>query len=335
MNTTTPAIAFQGIPLNPLRRDGQTWFRLSQIEVALGYASKGNSLARIFNSRADEFSKTMTKVVKLATAGGRQAVRIFSLRGAHLLAMFSRTDAAKAFRVWVLNILDSEIERQRQAAAPARIAGDQLAALKEICQRRVMEKVNEIPDMMNRGRVIEPTFRNMTSALLRKFNVEAIEDLRADQFPVAREFMETVPTTWEIVDEEQVQPANYHYPIAAADPHDRDERFGDGMLSPKVLMDPRNRALEVELLDQLARDGHDVSGARIRVTAMREGLERYLRAQIRMDNWQQRLTALTSELEAYKREQGVGVLFGRPPNLNSPLERAAYEHQLAAMGVPA
>ena len=52
------------------------------------------------------------------------------------------------------------------------------------------------------------------------------------------------------------------YPIAAAEPHDRDERFGDGMLSPKVLMDPRNRALEVELLDQLARDGHDVSGAR-------------------------------------------------------------------------
>lgn len=335
MNATTTAVAFQGIPLTPLRREGQTWLRLPQIEAALGYAAKGTSLARIFNRHADEFTKSMTKVVKLATAGGKQSVRIFSLRGAHLLAMFARTDTAKAFRVWVLNILDAEIERQRQAAAPARIAGDQLAVLKEICQRRVMEKVNEIPDMMNRGKVIEPTLRNMTSALLRKFNVEAIEDLRADQFPVAREFMETVPTTWEIVDEEPVQPAKYHYPIAAADPHDRDERFGDGMLSPKVLMDPRNRALEVELLDQLARDGHDVSGARIRVTAMREGLERYLRAQKRMDNWQHRLTALVDELEAYKREQGVGVLFGRPPNLNSPLEREAYGHQIAAMGMPA
>lgn len=335
MNATTTAVAFQGIPLTPLRRDGQTWLRLPQIEAALGYVAKGTSLARIFNRHADEFTKSMTKVVKLATAGGKQSVRIFSLRGAHLLAMFARTDTAKAFRVWVLNILDAEIERQRQAAAPARIAGDQLAVLKEICQRRVMEKVNEIPDMMNRGKVIEPTFRNMTSALLRKFNVEAIEDLRADQFPVAREFMETVPTTWEIVGEEQAQPANYHYPIAAADPHDRDERFGSAMLSPQVLMDPRNRALEVELLDQLARDGHDVSGARIRVTAMREGLARYLRAQNRMDNWQQRVVAMANEFEAYKREQGVGVLFDRPLNLNSPLERAAYEHQIVAMGVPA
>lgn len=334
MNTTTPAIAFQGVPLNPLHRDGQTWFRLSQIEAALGYASKGNSLARIFNSRADEFSKTMTKVVKLATAGGRQAVRIFSLRGAHLLAMFSRTDAAKAFRVWVLNILDAEIERQRQSAAPARIGGDQLAALKEICQRRVMEKVNEIPDMMNRGKVIEPTFRNMTSALLRKFNVEAVEDLRADQFAVAREFMETVPATWEIVEEER-GPVKYHYPIAAVDPHDRDPLIGEGMLSPRVLMDPRNRALEVELLDQLARDGHDVSGARLRITAMREELMRYLRAQKRMENWQQRLTALTDELEAYKRECGLGVLFDRTPNPNSPLERDIYSAQIAALGVPA
>lgn len=328
-------LSFQGSLIKPVVRGRQIWLRISQIEDMLGYASKGAALMKLYNSHADEFTDSMTRLMKLSTPGGKQTLRVFSLRGAHLLAMFARTPIAKAFRVWVLNILDAEIERQRQAAAPARIAGDQLAVLKEICQRRVMEKVNEIPDMMNRGMVIEPTFRNMTSALLRKFNVEAIEDLRADQFPVAREFMETVPTTWEIVDEEQVQPANYHYPIAAADPHDRDERFGDGMLSPKVLMDPRNRALEVELLDQLARDGHDVSGARIRVTAMREGLARYLRAQTRMDNWQQRLTALVDELDAYKREQGLGVLFDRAPNPNSPLERDVYSAQLAALGVPA
>lgn len=335
MNTTMTPLVFQGEPLKPLSRAGQIWLRMSEIEQALGYAKKGSALAQIFKSHTDEFTATMTKVVKLATAGGKQSVRIFSLRGAHLLAMFARTDTAKAFRVWVLNILDAEIERQRQAAAPARIAGDQLAALKEICQRRVMEKVNEIPDMMNRGRVIEPTFRNMTSALLRKFNVEAIEDLRADQFPIAREFMETVATTWEIVDEEKVPPVKYHYPISAADLHDRDERFGDVMLSPKALMDPCNRALEVELMDQLARDGHDVSGARIRITAMREGLARYLRAQTRMDNWQQRLTALVDELEAYKREQGLGVLFDRVPNPHCPLERDVYSAQLAALGVPA
>lgn len=237
---------FQGTVVKPVVRDNEVWLRISQIEDMLGYATKGAALMKLFTSHADEFTASMTRLMKLSTPGGKQTLRVFSLRGAHLLAMFARTPVAKLFRKWVLDILDAEV------AKPAR------------------DRVK-----------------------------------------------------------------SYCYPISAADPHDRDERFGDGMLSPKVLMDPRNRALEVELLDQLARDGHDVSGARIRVTAMREGLERYLRAQIRMDNWQQRLTALTSELEAYKREQGVGVLFDRPPNLNSPLEREAYSHQLVAMGVKA
>ncbi|MGL5410310.1 MAG: P22AR C-terminal domain-containing protein, partial [Shewanella sp.] len=35
-------------------------------------------------------------------------VRIFSLRGAHLIAMFSRTALAKEFRRWVLDVLDRE-----------------------------------------------------------------------------------------------------------------------------------------------------------------------------------------------------------------------------------
>lgn len=333
MNTTMTPLVFQGESLKPLSRAGQIWLRMSEIERALGYAQKGSALAKIFLKHTDEFTVTMTKVVKLATAGGKQSVRIFSLRGAHLLAMFARTDTAKAFRAWVLNILDAEIERQRQAAASTRIAGDQLAVLKEICQRRVMEKVSEIPDIMNRGKVIEPTFRNMTLALLRKFNIVAIEDLRADQFALAREFMEAVPATWEVVDDESS--AKYHYPISAVGPHDRDPLIGEGMLSPRVLMDPSNRALEVELLDQLARDGHDVSGARLRITAMREELMRYLRAQKRMENWQQRLTALTDELEAYKRECGLGVLFDRTPNPNSALERDIYSAQIAALGVPA
>lgn len=40
--------------------------------------------------------------------------RIFSLRGAHLIAMFSRTALAKEFRRWVLDVLDKEIAAQPQ-----------------------------------------------------------------------------------------------------------------------------------------------------------------------------------------------------------------------------
>ncbi|MNQ82204.1 hypothetical protein D3C85_972510 [compost metagenome] len=49
----------------------------------------------------------MTETVKLTVSGNLQKeVRIFSLRGAHLLAMFARTEVAKEFRRWVLDVLD-------------------------------------------------------------------------------------------------------------------------------------------------------------------------------------------------------------------------------------
>lgn len=53
----------------------------------------------------------MTGVVNLTTPSGTQATRVFSLRGAHLIAMFSRTPVAKEFRRWVLDILDREVAK--------------------------------------------------------------------------------------------------------------------------------------------------------------------------------------------------------------------------------
>ena len=38
--------------------------------------------------------------------------RIFSLRGCHLVAMFARTPVAKAFRRWVLNVLEKYAAEQ-------------------------------------------------------------------------------------------------------------------------------------------------------------------------------------------------------------------------------
>lgn len=119
MNATSNVMMFQGVSIKPLHREGQTWLRMAEVEAALGYAAKGNPLARVFSRHADEFTASMTRVVKLGTAGGKQAVRIFSLRGAHLLAMFSRTEVAKAFRVWVLDILDGEVGRQTVVRTPA------------------------------------------------------------------------------------------------------------------------------------------------------------------------------------------------------------------------
>lgn len=89
-----------------IARDGELWARLPQIGAALGYANP-YKVQQLYERNADEFTDSMTAVIDLPSTGGVQKTRIFSLRGAHLLAMFARTETAKEFRRWVLDILDA------------------------------------------------------------------------------------------------------------------------------------------------------------------------------------------------------------------------------------
>lgn len=98
-------LVFQDVTFNVIDRSGEPWLRYHQIADAFGYTTP-RSLNVLYNRYKDEFTSLMTTVIELDTPGGRQPVRIFSLRGAHLLGMFARTDRAKEFRRWVLNILE-------------------------------------------------------------------------------------------------------------------------------------------------------------------------------------------------------------------------------------
>lgn len=100
-------MVFEGAEIELITRDGEVWARGTQIAHALGYRNASRAIRDIYQRNADEFTETMTAVVDLPTHGGMQKVRVFSLRGAHLLAMFARTPKAKAFRRWVLDILDT------------------------------------------------------------------------------------------------------------------------------------------------------------------------------------------------------------------------------------
>lgn len=102
-------LAFNGTSLSVTNYNHQIWLSSSELSAALQYADDG-AVTRIYNKHSDEFSVCMSTVVELTTSANlltRQ--RIFSLRGAHLIAMFARTPVAKEFRKWVLDILDKEI----------------------------------------------------------------------------------------------------------------------------------------------------------------------------------------------------------------------------------
>ncbi|OOR86737.1 alpha/beta hydrolase, partial [Moraxella caviae] len=107
-------LTFQNITLTPAKVDDQIWLTSAELARALGYAEV-DGVTKTYNRKADEFTDSMTALVdnpKMKNA----KIRIFSLRGCHLVAMFSRTTVAKEFRKWVLDILDKEVGIQTTAA---------------------------------------------------------------------------------------------------------------------------------------------------------------------------------------------------------------------------
>lgn len=113
----TTALTFNGITLSPISHQNNLWIRAVELAHALGYAQE-NSVSRIYRSNSDEFTPDMTQVIEIfdgADSALSTKARIFSLRGCHLVAMFARTPVAKAFRRWVLDVLD-KLDAEQHAA---------------------------------------------------------------------------------------------------------------------------------------------------------------------------------------------------------------------------
>ena len=111
-------LTFQNTTLSVINQHNQTYITASDLGSALEYAMPMQAVLKIYDRNADEFTTEMTALIEMPTAGGIQKVRIFSLRGAHLIAMFARTKVAKDFRKWVLDILDREVLQKTKAIQP-------------------------------------------------------------------------------------------------------------------------------------------------------------------------------------------------------------------------
>ena len=111
-------LTFQNTTLSVINQQNQTWLSAREIGTALGYRNPLGDIVKLFDRNADEFTAEMTALIEMPTAGGIQKVRIFSLRGAHLIAMFARTKVAKDFRKWVLDILDREVLQNANQIQP-------------------------------------------------------------------------------------------------------------------------------------------------------------------------------------------------------------------------
>lgn len=146
------ALTFNDITLTIISHQNSLWIRSVELARALGYSDE-SSVGRIYKRNEEEFTPEMTQVIEMNEAVNLTVpARIFSLRGCHLVAMFARTPVAKAFRRWVLDVLEKyAAEQTALSAAPgpdAALTPDQQCTLQAV----VKGKVESIPaDRRPRG----------------------------------------------------------------------------------------------------------------------------------------------------------------------------------------
>ena len=170
MNTNF-SLSFHNVDFDITDIHGQPWLRLPQIGVALGYANP-YKVQQVFDRNADEFTDSMTQVIELPTAGGKQQVRVFSLRGCHLLGMLARTKVAKEFRRWVLDVLEETLLNGKVSdGLPAKTTADDRTPLRQA-----------VAALVGRKGIDYSTAYGM---IHQRFNVGAIEDIPAEKLPEA------------------------------------------------------------------------------------------------------------------------------------------------------
>lgn len=177
------ALSFNDVSLVPVPVTNSpfTWLRSTEIARALGYSDE-RSVSRIYARNAEEFTENMTQVIEMSEGVNLTTpTRIFSLRGCHLLAMFSRTPVAKAFRKWVLDVLD-RLAEEEQAALPH---GDTLTATEQAqLQAIVQAKAGMVPADMQRK-----AFAEMWTRFNRHFRIARYAQLPPAKMGEAVEYL--------------------------------------------------------------------------------------------------------------------------------------------------
>lgn len=166
---TSLTLSFNEVKFNPVQHEQQIWLTASELSKALGY-KQTDAVSKVYNRNSDEFTANMTQVIENPHTPNL-GVRIFSLRGCHLVAMFARTSIAKSFRKWVLDILDKEV-------------GQPVAKTHKSEREPLTNAVNLLV-----AKTKHLNYSDAYKLVHQRFNVEHIEDIPYDAIPVAVEYV--------------------------------------------------------------------------------------------------------------------------------------------------
>ena len=185
------ALSFNDVNFTPVQQDNQAWITSRELGQALGY-SREDAVNKIFERNSDEFTGSMTRNVKLTLQGQAREVRVFSLRGCHLIAMLSRTAIAKQFRKWVLDVLDKHVgvpvaKTHKSERTPLHDAHAMLVAkTKHLNSSDAWKIINQ------------------------RFGTEHIEDIPYEAIPVAVEYVHHLIAIYSSAEKKQFSEGDLH-----------------------------------------------------------------------------------------------------------------------------
>lgn len=235
---TTLALTFNGVTLSPISHKNQTWLSACELSKALGY-SQSDAVTKIYNRNKDEFNNSMTTILSNAQigrhvefSGFHSESRLFSLRGCHLIAMFSKTAVAKLFRVWVLDILDKETSNPIQYGLkdkqpdPINEPLKLPFATKEQREPLVRAVRRLVSVASEKGKSI--SYENAHSIINLKMGVSSVEELTLEQIPQAMalvgDILERVVLEGEFIAKGEPEPQAKVEPEIPSDPFTNRER---------------------------------------------------------------------------------------------------------------
>ena len=178
----TNQLIFHSTAVQSVNHNNQIWITSTELAKLLQY-SRTDKVTQIYNRNSDEFTSKMTETLKMRLSGNLQkSVRIFSLRGAHLIAMFANTEIAKEVRKWLLDLADKEM------------GVSETISLEQ--QQAIQQAVNE--------RVYRTGERHQAiySRLHQQFKIPRYQDLPANKFEEAIKWLGGVHSRSGLSDED-------------------------------------------------------------------------------------------------------------------------------------
>lgn len=191
----TTALTFNDVILSPITYQNCLWIRAAELARALGY-SDTRKITHLYERNADEFTPEMTQVIEISDVPEmgtlenlRRKARIFSLRGCHLVAMFARTPVAKAFRRWVLDVLD-KLDAEQHAALSSPAADDFTGTVSPLSKRTDPER-KQLTAIINTWVGMAPIhYASARAQVNAHFGVTGVDKLTVEQVKEAIRWMQ-------------------------------------------------------------------------------------------------------------------------------------------------